>query len=153
MKKHALISIIIIAVVAVIPAMAHAAFTSSFGGRIILTEIPDVDCYDSGTGPLVIISSLKMTGTSVNLHNTGTAAKSAASAAANTVYGVYNAIPFYAEQSSSTPTAGGWILGRASIIPSFTTCDIQIGTYQIPFPVRTTSNYKTSSNSFGGSSL
>lgn len=58
-----------------------------------------------------------------------------------------NGLPYYTESQQKTPKVGDWILGRANIIPNFSTCNIQAGPYKIPFPVRTTSDYNISNNS------
>lgn len=157
MKKHLVISLIIIVVV-LCPAFAYANFampTSSFGGKVIATSLPFTSCYSFGTGPILLSSNLESLGSAVT-SSVGSGQPTTARVS-NTVSGIYGAIPFYAQYSfsstmpfiSATPKAGDWILGRASIIPNFTTCAIKDFPV-IPFPVRTTSNYKVSSAVPGG---
>lgn len=134
MKKHLLLSLIIIAASVCIPLVVYAnGLTWSFGGKILATEVPDVTCYGSGTGPVVLLS---------NLTSIGSAARSTSTTAVRSIYGV---LPFYTQiNTSPTPRAGQWILGRANIIPDFNNCAINVGQYRIPFPVRDTDNYRTS---------
>jgi hypothetical protein len=117
MNRHRTISIIVILVLLVIPAVTYAAvLTKSFGGKVQSTQITDVDCYGAGTGPLII--------------------------------SMVSGIPLYATSILNAPRVGDWILGTTSVIPSFGTCYTQVGPYQVPFPVRTTSHYGVSSGSF-----
>lgn len=156
MKRHRTISIII-AIFILIPAFAYASFattaTSSFGGRVLSTKIPLVNCYSVGTGPVLLVNNVESLGSAV--YSAAGSGQPVASRVAGTVGGLYGAIPFFAKYNflasatgtvtiSSVPKTGDWILGNASIVPSFSTCDLQIGEYQIPFPVRTTSQYNTS---------
>jgi hypothetical protein len=144
-KRHQIISIIIIVLVFA-PVFAYASFAtaavSSFGGRVVSTKLPLVTCYGAGTGPLLLLSNLSSVGSAV-YSSTGSG-QPVATRTNNIVSGTFGAIPFYASSNSAVPRPGGWILGNAHIIPSFSTCDLQVGEYQIPFPVRTTSQYNVS---------
>ncbi len=115
-----IISIAIVAILLIVPMVAHAAFTRSFGGKVKLTSVPLITCTGSGTGP-VVISNTK-------------------------------GFPLYATDESNAPAVGDFILGKVNIIPEFSTCQLQVGTFKIPFPVTDTSKYKISGGSgrFGG---
>jgi hypothetical protein len=153
-----IISIAIIMVVSVVPALVHATLTASFGGKVLLTKIPGITCIGIGTGPVVLSSNLESFGSAVlSATGVGTGGEPTAVRVGGTVAGLYGAIPFYANPSISISTVGGpgssfsvfvspqpkigdWILGEASLIPNFNTCLAG----PIPFPVRQTSNYKVS---------
>jgi len=139
-----------------VPAFAYANFptlTSSFGGRVITPDLPIATCYGLGTGPVVLASSIESLGSAVE-SAAGVGGQTTPARVNNVVSGIYGAIPFYTTFSlsadagggfhfvGSVPKTGDWILGRASVIPSFTTCTISDTV--IPFPVRKTSDYKTS---------
>jgi hypothetical protein len=122
MKKYVFISTILIMVALLIPFIAHAAtFISSkksFGGRVLMTEIPDVTCTGTGTGPVVV---------------TGSSADGS---------------PYYADMFGRTPKAGDWILGLADYNQDYSTCYINVGQYRIEFPVTKTNYYGVSGSSF-----
>jgi hypothetical protein len=149
MKKHTYFGIIIITLLVLIPGLAFATITASFGGRVIGTSIPLVNCTGIGTGPVVLISSLEHLGSAV-VYTTASPGNqtSVPTRAKGVVSGIYGAIPFYTnENGASEPSQGDWILGNANIVPNFSTCSIQVGTFKIPFPVRPTSNYRVSGRS------
>jgi hypothetical protein len=161
MKKHAVISLAMIAIFLSLPFIVNAATfvnnTTSFGGKVLLTQLPLVTCSGSGTGPIVLISNLASVATAA-YSTTPKTGQTAIQHVGGVAKGIYGAIPYYTTSgtsgnsgsfTSSKPKAGDWILGRADTIPEFTTCKIQIATYKIPFPVKDTSNYKTSGNSSG----
>lgn len=95
-----------------------SSLTMPFAGRIILTQIPGVVCTGIGTGPIVLLSTFKK----------GT---------------VYDKIPFFATDMMKIPTMGGIIMGKAEIVPDFSTCQLMTEP-PIPFPVRKTSYYGVS---------
>lgn len=147
MKRHLIISIILI-IVFIVPFIAYAkTLTRSFGGKVLLTSIPDVECYSSGTGPVVLFSNVMSVVSGVS-SAAGVGHQNTVNRVSNVANGVYNAIPFYTLSMSKTPKQGDWILGRANVVPSFETCDLQVGPYQIPFPVKTTNNYNISGSSY-----
>lgn len=119
MKKYIAVGITLIFAAWLIPLTVHAAFfvssTKSFGGRVLMTQIPFVTCTGTGTGP-VLVSGPSATGS-----------------------------PYYADMYGRTPQAGGWILGLASATRDYSTCYIQAGTYRIQFPVTKTTYYGVSS--------
>jgi hypothetical protein len=61
----------------------------------------------------------------------------------------FSGMSLYTTNFAKTPKAGDWILGRVNIIPEYTSCQIQVGTYKIPYGVRDSSYYGLS----GGSSF
>jgi hypothetical protein len=156
MNRHGIISICLIVVLILVPAYAYATLTTSFGGKVILTEIPDVTCYSDGTGPIVLASNIENLAVAA-VSASGVGGQTTQTRVGGTVAGLFGAIPFYTNYGfsasgagfhfvGSTPKVGDWILGNVNVVPSFSTCDLQLGPYQIPFPVRTSSDYKTSSN-------
>jgi hypothetical protein len=157
MKKHAIIGILVIILILGVPAFTYATLTASFGGKVITTTVPDVTCTGSGTGPVVLLSSLLHL-TSAVVVSTPAVKTTVPVRVGGVVSGLFGAIPFYTQSTSSSSTSGStpqpdsWILGRANVIPDFSTCYLQLGPYRLPFPVRDTSNYKTSSNT-GNSSF
>lgn len=51
---------------------------------------------------------------------------------------------FYATNPMKKPRMGGWILGKADILPDLSICTIKLGTLSSPFPVKKTSIYGVS---------
>jgi hypothetical protein len=121
MKKHMILSLILIAVLIAVPVIANASaltsalLTRPFGGRVIATSLPLVTCVGVGTGPITLSK--------------------------------INDFSLYTTDMSKTPKVGDWILGRTSIIPNFSTCTV----YEIPYPVLKTNgdSYKISGSNFG----
>lgn len=115
------------------PFITYAAMTQPFGGRILLTKIPAVNCFGLGTGPVVLMN---------NIMSAGSAAYSSATGggAVNVASGIYGAIPYYTNSLTKVPKEGQWILGNYNIVPSFNTCSL----YSIPFPVKKTTDYSLS---------
>lgn len=160
MKKHTIISLVLIALYIIVPLVANAAIfvnkTSSFGGKVILTTIPGIGCVGFGKGPIVLSSSLQSLGSAIYSGVDGS--QPTANRVVGAAAGLYGAIPFYASEISITensaggllvskpPSVGQWILGRANVIPEFSTCAIGYPPDGIPFPVRDTSNYRTSNS-------
>ncbi|MDB5254720.1 MAG: hypothetical protein JWL92_96 [Candidatus Nomurabacteria bacterium] len=121
MKRHMIISFIMIAIFIAIPLITNAStltsvlLTKSFGGRVIATSLPIVTCIGTGTGPITLTK--------------------------------INELSLYTTDITKRPKVGDYILGRVNIIPNFSTCTI----YDIPYPVRTTngSNYRISTPNTG----
>ncbi len=153
MKRHMILSLIIIAVLVTVPVLVSATsltrstssyLTQSFGGKVLTPNLSIATCIGFGTGPVVLYNNVSsLASGALSAANSGAPAENRISGA---VSGIYNAIPFYASpnfgKSSALPKAGDWILGRASIVPDFSRCFIT--DTPIPFPVRNTSNYQVS---------
>jgi hypothetical protein len=157
MKKHTVISVALIVVSILIPFVTHAAIfskpTISFGGRVLSTSNSVITCTGLGVGPVILSSNLGSLGSALSsaTDTTDTSLNRMTGAAE----GLYGAIPYFAKITfsarvggvifvSTPPKAGDWILGRASLIPNFTTCYIPY--LSIPFPIKDTSQYKVSEN-------
>lgn len=81
---------------------------SSFGGKIVATEIPDVTC-EGGVGPITIYPSRSS----------------------------YPESPYFIPTilNGTKVSSGKWILGLYSILPSEAYCQIQTPAGPVPFPV------------------
>lgn len=146
MNKHRNILVALALIIFLFPVATRAQFVSTltepFGGRVLTTKIPTVTCFGTGTGPVVLNSSISALGTavssSINGQNVGFSIAS----------GIYNALPLYATNPSRVPKTSYWMLGRHQIIPSFSTCNsTALGGF--PVPVKKTSNYGVSDRSVG----
>ncbi len=132
----------------------------SFGGRVILTQIPGVTCTGSGTGPVVLSSNASgaFSSTANTIKAITTAAKQLNTDATNsgnpdptaivgpmvkTISDAYKILPFYLS-GSGTPRPGGFVLGRHPFMPDLSTCSIQLAEIKIPFPVFKSSKYGVS---------
>ena len=124
-----------------------SSWTTPFGGRVISTKIPTVDCpgtIDGGTAPVVLSSNLAGLGQATI---GATCKQSTINRVANIGVGVYKSIPLYTYRISSItgeslkqPKVGDWILGRQYLIPNLNTCETTaLG--GLPFPVVKTDNY------------
>jgi hypothetical protein len=155
MKKHAIISVVLIALFILIPIITHAATfvssTTSFGGRVISTSNPAVTCVGLGVGPVILSTNLNSLGSAISSGVSNN--QSSSDRAGGVINGLYGAIPYFAKISfsagvggvafvSTPPKVGDWILGRASIIPEFSTCYIPY--LSLPFPVKDTRQYNVS---------
>jgi len=133
----------------------HAAASVAFGGKVKATTVPMVKC--SGSGTIFILSSnlTSLTKAGIGAATTsseGTEQKVQKAVAALKALG--DTVPFYSTDSQKNPKVGDMIMGKAKSIPDFSTCKMRIGPYEIPFPVRkTTDNYNVAGQSKSGGSL
>ena len=159
MKHHTLIGIptfIIFTISYFFPAQQANAiskistWTTPFGGRVISTKIPTVECpgaIGQGTAPVVLSSNLSGLGQAT----IGAAGQQSTLSRINNIgTGIYKAIPLYTLRISSVtgkptkqPQVGDWVLGRQYLIPTLEICNTTL-LGGIPFPVVKTDNYGVS---------
>ncbi len=158
MKKHTIVSGILIAMLLLAPLATHAAkfvnTTVSFGGKVLTGSLPGaVTCIGFGTGPVILYSNVLSLGSAI--YSGVNSKQTAGSRVGGVINGLYGAIPYYAKSSitsgfgfafiSAPPKAGDWILGKADIIPETNSCYIPY--LSIPFPVKDTGVYRVSNTS------
>ncbi len=127
-----------------------STWTTPFGGRVISTKIPTVECpgaIDQGTAPVVLSSNLAGLG-QATIGATGQ--QSTLNRVNNIGTGIYKAIPLYAVRLSpitgkplKQPKVGGWILGNQYLVPTLEICNTTL-LGGVPFPVVKTDNYGVS---------
>lgn len=126
-----------------------STWTTPFGGRVLSTKIPTVECpgaIGQGTAPVVLSSNLAGLG-QATVGATGR--QSTLSRVGNIGTGIYRAIPLYTLRLSSTgkelkqPKVGDWILGNQYLIPTLEVCNTTL-LGGLPFPVVKTDNYGVS---------
>ncbi|MFA7315237.1 MAG: hypothetical protein WC059_00340 [Candidatus Paceibacterota bacterium] len=128
------------------PANTQAATPSlskSFGGRVYLAPIPGITC--NGAGRLMLLSS----NANSILSTVGSQGSMSSSEAKGFVKNLHGALPIYASNPQKSPTPGGQILGRKSIIPDMQTCYIPTPAGPVYIPILktaplTNSNYQVS---------
>ena len=103
------------------PAHTYAvtpSLSKGFGGRVYLAPIPGITC--NGIGRLMLLNS----NASSLLSTVGSQGSMSSSEAKGFVKNLHGALPIYATSQQKTPTPGGQILGKKSVIPDMQTCYI-----------------------------
>lgn len=129
-----------------------STWTTPFGGRVLTTKIPTVDCPGAvGTGTAPVVLSSNIAGVAQATVGAVSKGQTTVSRVGKVVGGIYKAIPLYTVRISSVtgqpltqPKPGDWILGMQYLVPNVHTCETDAFGTPIPFPVVKTDNYGVS---------
>ena len=112
--------------------------TLSFGGKVLSDKISGVECNKEGT--LVILSSNASGAVGIVQSQQS---NNKTEKVVGTSTSIYKLIPFFATNTNKVPRKGGFILGKADVVPDFSICHTT-GTLKLPIPVRKTDDYGVS---------